>query len=118
MRISYNNNLHKNSSGKIYEFAKVLRQRSTVAEQLIWNRIRNKKLSGLKFRRQHPLDNYVADFYCHEKKLVIELDGEIHDNKEAISMDANRTFDLSHFEITVTRFKNEEVINNIEDVLK
>src|ERR1035437_9732286 len=79
---SYNDNLHKYSSPKIYEFAKDLRQTSTVAEQLLWEHIRNKKLSGLKFRRQHPLDNYIADFYCHEKKLAIQLDGGIHNNKE------------------------------------
>ncbi len=115
---SYNDNLHKHSSPKIYEFAKDLRQTSTVAEQLLWEHIRNKKLSGLKFRRQHPLDNYIADFYCHEKKLAIELDGGIHNNKEAKAMDDNRTFMLTELNITVIRFKNEEVINNIENVIK
>ena len=115
---SYNDNLHKYSSPKIYEFAKDLRQTSTVAEQLLWEHIRNKKLSGLKFRRQHPLDNYIADFYCHEKKLAIELDGGIHNNKEAKAMDDNRTFMLTELNITVLRFKNEEVINNVEHVIK
>ena len=115
---SYNDNLHKYSSPKIYEFAKDLRQNATVTEQLLWEQIRNKKLSGLKFRRQHPLDNYIADFYCHEKKLVIELDGKIHNRKEVKAMDANRTFMLAGLMITVIRFNNEEVINDIENVIK
>lgn len=51
----------------------------TEAEDILWKHLRNKKLNGLKFRRQHPLDIFIADFYCHEKKLVIELDGGIHD---------------------------------------
>lgn len=118
MQESYNNNLHKYSSPKIYEFAKDLRHNSTEAEKLLWEQIRNKKLSGLKFRRQHPLDNYIADFYCHEKKLVIELDGEIHNNKEAKAMDANRTFVLNELKVTVMRFGNEEVINDLTTVIK
>lgn len=115
---SYNDNLHKYSSPKIYEFAKDLRQNSTEAEKLLWEKIRNKKLSGLKFRRQHPLDNYIADFYCHEKKLAIELDGEIHNNEETRAMDENRTFMLNELNITVMRFGNEEVINDVRAVIK
>lgn len=118
MSESYNDNLPKYSTPKIYEFAKGLRQSSTVAELLLWEHIRNRKLSGLKFRRQHPLDNYIADFYCHEKRLVIELDGAIHSNKKAEEMDANRTFVLTELSITVVRFKNDEVISDIKSVIE
>ena len=63
----------------IFDNAKVLRQRSTKAEQHLWKMIRNSQLMGFKFRRQHPLKYFIADFYCHEALLVIELDGSIHE---------------------------------------
>ena len=115
---SYKNNLHKMASPKLFEFAKTLRQSSTEAEKLVWQRIRNKQVDDLKFRRQHPLDEYIADFYCHEKKLVIELDGSIHDNVEKMEDDFNRTFILKEFGITVLRFRNEEIKNEIEFVIE
>ena len=84
----------------------------------MWELLRNKKLNGLKFRRQHPLSNYIADFYCHEKKLVIELDGAIHDTKENMDYDKVRTLHLNEEGIIVVRFRNEEVMNEVEVVLK
>lgn len=115
---SYNNNLHKMASPKLFEFARVLRQNQTEAENLLWQKIRNKQINNLKFRRQHPLNKYIADFYCHEKKLVIELDGSIHDGKEKKEDDFNRTYVLKEFDITVIRFRNEEVMNTIEFVVE
>ncbi|HRI20428.1 MAG TPA: endonuclease domain-containing protein [Panacibacter sp.] len=115
---SYNNNLHKYAKGKIFENARALRQNSTEAEEMLWQEIRNKKLNGLKFRRQHPIDKWIADFYCHEKKLVIELDGLIHNEKEIAEYDAGREKDLNELGMNVIRFRNEEVMTNIESVLK
>lgn len=115
---SYNDNLHKMASPKMFQFAKTLRQNSTEAEKLLWQKLRNNQVENLKFRRQHPLDKYIADFYCHEKKLVIELDGDIHDDKEKQKDDFNRTYALQEFGITVLRFKNEEVKNNIGLVIE
>jgi len=115
---SYNNNLHKYAKGKIFENARALRQTSTEAEEKLWQGLRNKKLSGLKFRRQHPIDKWIADFYCHEKKLVIELDGSIHNEKEIIEYDEARTKDLKELGINVLRFRNEEVMTSMETVLK
>ena len=66
---------------------------------------------------QHPLSIYIADFYCHKIKLVIELNGGYHENKEVRIYDATREKYISDFGIRVIRFKNEEVINDIEDVL-
>jgi len=102
----------------LFEYSRELRQTSTEVEKLLWERLRNRKLNGLKFRRQHPIDKYVADFYCHEKKLVIELDGAIHDEKENIDYDIARTFELNSLNIVVIRFRNEQVENNIEEGLQ
>jgi very-short-patch-repair endonuclease len=118
MTESYNDNLHKEAIGKLYQYGRELRKASTATEHLLWARLRNKKLNGLKFRRQHPLDKFVVDYYCHEKRLVIELDGGVHDVKRNKEYDEARTAMLSGLNIYVLRFKNEEVINNIEEVLK
>ena len=114
----YNDNLHKGANGKLYEFSRELRQAETETEKILWELLRNKKLRGLKFRRQHPLGNYVAGFYCHEKKLVIELDGAIHDTKENIEYDKTRTDELNKAGINVVRFRNEEVINDIKTLIR
>ena len=63
---------------KIHKFARKLRQSSTDAEKLLWQTLRNRRLNGLKFRRQHPIDTYIADFCCLEKRLIIEVDGDYH----------------------------------------
>jgi very-short-patch-repair endonuclease len=118
MAESYNDNLHKEAMGKLYQYGRELRKESTKAEKLLWNDLRNRKLNGLKFRRQHPMDKFIADFYCHEKKLVIELDGDIHDEKVNKDYDEARTAMLEGLNVVVLRFKNEEVINNIKNVLK
>jgi len=114
----YNDNLHRKASFKLYEYARDLRKDETIAEELLWKRIRNKQMAGLKFRRQHPLDKFIADFYCHEKNLVIELDGSIHDDSEQKQADEGRTYELDELGIKVIRFRNEEVIENIEKVIK
>jgi very-short-patch-repair endonuclease len=113
----YNENLHKNANPKLYEYGRALRQETTQAEELLWERIRNKKLDGLKFRRQHPLLNYIADFYCHEKKLVLEVDGSIHTKEANTESDKGRTYALGESGIAVIRFWNSEIVYSIEDVL-
>jgi very-short-patch-repair endonuclease len=62
----HNNNLHHHASPSTYEIARILRKQQTEAEELLWQLLRNRKIAGLKFRRQHPFENYVLDFYCHE----------------------------------------------------
>jgi len=115
---SYNDNLHKEAIGKLYQYGRELRQESTEAEKLLRVELRNKKLSGLKFRRQHPIDKFVLDFYCHERKLAIELDGSIHDVKLNKEYDEARAAMLGGLGIYTLRFRNDEVINNIESVLQ
>jgi len=118
MTESYNDNLHKEAIGKLYQYGRELRKESTEAEKLLWAELRNRKLNGLKFRRQHPLDKFIVDFYCNEKKLVVELDGDVHDQKVNKEYDEARTAMLAGLNIIVLRFKNEDVINNMKDVLK
>ena len=77
-----------------------------------------KKLNGYKFRRQHAIKSYIVDFYCAEKMLSIEVDGEIHLKKEQIEYDKNRTEELNLLEIKEIRFTNEEIDKNISLVLK
>ena len=115
---SYNDNLHEGAIGKLYQYRRELRQESTEAEKLLWAELRNKKLNGLKFRRQHPIDKFVLDFYCHERKLAIELDGSIHDLKVNKDYDEARTAMLTGLNVFVLRFRNEQVIDNLKDVIK
>ncbi len=100
-----------------------LRKNSTMAEKIFWEAVRNKKLNGKKFYRQHPLfyditgkeSFFVADFYCHQEKLAVELDGRYHEYK--LNVDTERTEILNNLGLKVLRFKNEDVINNLNDVL-
>jgi very-short-patch-repair endonuclease len=111
------NKLFFDSSKNIVENAKELRQRQTKAEEILRQFLRNKNINGLKFRRQHYIKNYIADFYCAEKMLSIELDGGIHLNKEQIEYDEFRTNVLNELGITELRFTNEEIIENVTAVI-
>ena len=115
--MSYNDNLFYGASPLIMQRAKELRNRTTKAEELLWNCLRNKKL-GFKFRRQHPISRFIADFYCHEKRLVIEIDGGNHDRPENKQYDENRTAELDRFGIKVIRFKNRDVECFLADTVK
>jgi very-short-patch-repair endonuclease len=112
-----NDKLHLGSKGNNFINAVELRRTSTEAEIALWNRLRNKRLNGYKFRRQHPIKNYVADFYCHEARLIVEADGEIHDEVSIKEYDEKRTCDLKEFGIRVIRFTNRDILNKIDEVL-
>ena len=116
MSQEYFDNLFYNASKQIYLYAKELRNSMTPVEKLLWYELRNRKIANCKFRRQHPIDIFIADFYCHEKKIVIEVDGEIH--KFQKQYDINRTAELENYGITVIRFTNDKVENNIELVVE
>jgi len=100
---------------KIFERAKELRKNMTVAEKQLWNRLNSKQL-GVRFKRQHPIDIFIADFYCHQYKLVVEVDGEYHN--EQIEYDEGRTAELERFGITVIRFTNDDVMEDIDRVVE
>jgi Uncharacterized protein conserved in bacteria len=86
-------------------------------KKFLWQVLRNRKVAGLKFRRQHPLGKFVVDFYCHEAKLVIELDGNIHEMPEVKVYDKDRQETIEQLELTVLRFTNDEIFNNLESVV-
>jgi len=95
-----------------------LRNNPTEAESLLWKTIQHSKLNGRKFRRQHSVGYYILDFYCPEERLAIEIDGDSHDRKDAEEYDAGRTEFLESVGIRVSRFKNDEVLNNLKSVIE
>jgi very-short-patch-repair endonuclease len=96
--------------------ARNLRANTVPAEQKLWQRLRNRQLDGLKFRRQVPVGSFIADFICHEAKLLIEIDGPSHDEREAY--DEKRTSVLETHGFRVIRFMNEDVHQNLDDVCR
>ncbi|MFA5833236.1 MAG: endonuclease domain-containing protein [Bacteroidota bacterium] len=100
------------------EKRKYLRNNATNAEKKLWVFLRNSQLNENKFRRQHGIGPYIVDFYCPELKLVIEVDGEIHNTKEAKEYDDKRTKYFQLYQISVLRFRNNEIFNDVESVLQ
>ena len=96
--------------------ARRLRANQTEAEKRLWQAVRDRRLGGDKFRRQHPVGPYIADFVCTEKGLIIELDGGQHAERKVY--DAERTRYLEETGYTVIRFWNNEVLQNTEGVLE
>jgi len=105
----------RGTTPEIEQAAKRLRQNLTVAEARLWEALRNKQLQGLRFRCQHPVGNFILDFYCPARKLAIEVDGKIHDSQ--VEYDAERSSKLAEYGYTVLRFTNEQVINDLLQVL-
>jgi len=105
------------ASGLIFENAKALRANPTHAEMVMWGYLKRKPL-GCKFRRQHPIADYIADFYCHELKLIIEIDGSIHDEPDVIIKDQERQSYLENEGICFLRFTNDGVEKQLETVIK
>lgn len=101
---------------RLKERRKELRKRATAQENLLWDKLRNRKL-GVKFRRQHNVSGYILDFYCKEKKLIIELDGGVHKTKEAKEYDKVRDKFFTGLGYKVLRFWNREIDTNIRKVL-
>ena len=98
--------------------ARQLRSTMTNAENLLWFLLRDRRFCGFKFRRQHSIGRYIIDFYCHEAKLAIELDGGGHAIEEQMAYDAERTKELEGAGIKVLRFWNCDVLKNVESVLQ
>ncbi len=100
------------------DLAKRLRRKMTPSEKALWQRLKTKKMAGLKFRRQHPIRFYIADFYCHEARLVIEVDGPIHDSIGRREHDQQRDGVMEDFGIMILRFSNDEIRYHLQKVLK
>ena len=97
--------------------ASILRKDTTMAERVLWKKLKDRNLFNVKFRRQHPIDMFIVDFYCHEIKLVIELDGEIHGLKAHKAYDISRQSALENLDLRVIRFTNHEVFFEMNSVL-
>src|ERR1700733_1277960 len=98
--------MHYGASKIVFQYAEVLRKNLTATEDIVWKKLCKKQL-GVKIRRQHPIWKYVADYYCHEIKLVIEIDGGIHLLTENKECDINREVVLKEFGIVMIRFTND-----------
>jgi very-short-patch-repair endonuclease len=100
---------------EMFARARRLRQKMTPAERILWERLKKNQL-GVRFKPQHPMDIFIADFYCHKLKLVIEIDGEIHNIQK--EYDDGRTTEMQYYDIEIIRFTNDEVINSMEKVIE
>lgn len=104
--------VHNKKSLKVIR--RELRQSSTFAESVLWGRLRGRKFEGLKFNRQHSIGNYIVDFYCASKKLIIELDGAVHEYADQKEKDEFRDENLKDMGFIVLRFKNAQIIDEFE----
>jgi very-short-patch-repair endonuclease len=87
-----------------------MRPEDTYAEKIAWELLRNRRMFGLKFRRQVPIESFIVDFYCHELRLIFELDGEIHDDLEQIEKDGQRNSRLRDLGYRILRVANGMVM--------
>ena len=110
--------IHKGAYPKLFNLARENRKAPTEAEKVMWHHLRNRKLAGFKFRRQHPLYDFIVDFYCHDGKLIVEIDGDVHLNSNEKEYDEDRTGILNEFGLSVLRLTNDEVIQIVDGVLK
>lgn len=108
--------MFRGASHLVFELAKDLRRNMTEAEKLLWNYLKA-GVQGLKFRRQHPIGIYIADFYCHKLKLIVEVDGTIHDLKDVKENDKIREDYLKEQGCVIIRFTNERVFQELDVVL-
>jgi len=101
----------------VFNYAKNLRKTMTTEEMILWGHLKN-GIKEYKFRRQHPISNYIADIYCHKLKLLIEVDGTIHNNPEVKINNLKRESELATMGYTNIRFTNDEVLNNLQSILE
>ena len=107
----------KRYSHKLTLHARTLRKRATHAEQILWQRLRRHEVNGLKFKRQHRIGRYIVDFYCGSRKLIVELEGGIHMKESQREYDDRRFEQFHTTGYRILRFRNEEVLEDIDGVL-
>ena len=110
-------NMYYGAEPILFEFAKKMRENPTEAESVLWLYLSNNQI-GFRFKRQHPIKYFIADFYCHKAKLVIEIDGGYHQLPEQYEYDKTRDFELEKLKLKVIRFTNEQVFLDIENTIK
>jgi cyclase len=109
--------MHGGATKEIFLLARMLRSKMSKPEKELWAFLQTKPL-GLKFRRQHPFGKYILDFYCHPKRLSIEIDGIDHEIPDQRAYDLNRKMILMNYGISEIRFKNEEILNDLNKVIE
>ncbi len=102
---------------ELIQFRKKLRNNLTPAEAFLWKHLKAKQLDGKRFVKQHSIGNYIVDFYCASEKLIVELDGQVHQNHTAMEYDEKRTMFLNGLGYKVKRFENKMVFDNLRSVL-
>jgi Uncharacterized protein conserved in bacteria len=112
-----NRSMFYESSPIIFANAKRLRNEPTASEIIFWGLLKQ-HFADFRFKRQHPVSQYIADFYCHKLRLVVEIDGEIHLSKDAIKNDKLRDEFMNSLNLKIIRFTNDEVCKNGEEVVK
>ncbi|MCG2461709.1 endonuclease domain-containing protein [Flavobacteriaceae bacterium F89] len=100
------------------KYRKELRNNATKAESMLWKALRSRQLEGRKFRRQQSIDNFIVDFYCPQEKLIVELDGEVHNNPVSENYDDDRTEKLEELGFTVLRFENKLVFEQLDMIME
>jgi len=105
------------NKSELLGFRRELRKNLTPAETFLWKHLKAKQLDGKKFVKQHSIGNYIVDFYLASDKLIVELDGEVHQNATAAEYDKKRTVFLNDLGYTVIRFENKMVFDNLKSVL-
>jgi very-short-patch-repair endonuclease len=102
---------------ELLKLAGELRKSMTPAEKVLWIRLRNRQVKGYRFRRQHPVEDFIVDFFCYDAMLVVEVDGTVHDDPTQRERDEQRTMILKRLDLKEIRFTNEEVMNDIDQVI-
>ena len=102
---------------KSQKFARDLRENMTEAEHRLWHYLRRKHVHGFRFRRQHPIGPYIADFACVGERLIVEADGDTHSTEIEIAHDKRRSEFLIHQKWRIVRYSNGDIYNHIDDVL-
>ena len=108
--------MHIGAKPELFRHAQEMRKNPTESEKVLWNILRKFRHEGYIFRRQHPVDIFIADFYCHKLKLVIEVDGSVHESDQAMDYDDGRSGELEKYGLTILRFTNDQVLKEPENV--
>ena len=117
MTISDNVTMFFGAKPDIFEKAAILREHMTEAEMLLWEKLKDRNLFKHKFRRQHPIDIFIVDFYCHPIRMVIEVDGGYHLNSNQKEYDIGRSTELKYWELKIMRFTNNDIFENLDNVV-
>ena len=110
-------NMFYGADSRTLRAAAMLRKNMTLAELILWKKLKDWTIFNTKFRKQHPVFIFIVDFYCHEYKLVIEVDGDIHNDEELSEYDLGRTAELNKFGLKVIRFTNDQILFNNDWVI-